>query len=77
MTLAVKLDGAGQISLDGKPAADLQELESWLAAALLHDPQTAVRLHTGGSNNYDVIGKVIYLVHRLGIMEGSFSVDGS
>jgi biopolymer transport protein ExbD len=75
MTLNIKLDGAGQISLDDRPVADLQELESLLSALAMKEPQPDVSLHAESPKDYEAIGKVIYMVHRVGFKDGKFSVS--
>ncbi len=74
MTLGIKLDGAGQISVNGKAVADLQALESLLSAESVKDPQPDVTLQSESPKDYEAVGKVIYLVHRVGFKDGKFSV---
>lgn len=76
MSLKVRVDSAGKTFLDDKPVANLQELQSLLAAEAVKDPQPQVSLQADDPKNYKAIGRVIYMVFRVGFKEENFSDVG-
>ena len=66
MTLTITLDLSGQLSINEMPIGDFQALESYLALHATRTPQPELTFQPDRPDNYGAIGKMIYMIRRLG-----------
>jgi biopolymer transport protein ExbD len=70
--LQLGIDAQGQVTLNKKPLADLAALEADLAAALQHDPETAVHLYADQGVIYSKVAEVMAAAQHAGITKLAF-----